>query len=76
MSTKDGTSLDKLRRSRVRTFLGNDAPLRRAASRPRIVIVDDHPITLAGLNYLLAADCTVLARCADAHDALRCVRIY
>jgi len=49
---------------------------RSVASRPPIVIVDDHPITLAGLNYLLAADFTVLARCADAHEAVRCVRIY
>jgi two-component system, NarL family, nitrate/nitrite response regulator NarL len=39
-------------------------------------VVDDHPITLAGLNFLLAADFTVLARCADAHEALRAVRIY
>src|SRR5262245_17244389 len=62
MSTKDGPTLGMLRRARDRT--------------PRIVIVHDHPITLAGLNFLLAADCTVLARCADAHQALRCVRIY
>ena len=47
-----------------------------AAARARIIVVDDHPITLAGLNVLLAADFTVLARCADAHEALRCVRIY
>src|SRR4029450_13226077 len=51
--------------------------LRRARDRtPRIVIAVDHPIALAGLNLLLAADFTVLARCADAHEALRCVRIY
>ena len=54
----------------------NGAAGRSAASRPPIVIVDDHPITLAGLNFLLAADFTVLARCADAHEAVRCVRIY
>ena len=54
----------------------NGAAGRSAASRPPIVIVDDHPITLAGLNYLLAADFTVLARCADAHEAVRCVCIY
>src|SRR5215831_10679214 len=62
MSTKDDPTLGMLRRARDRA--------------PRIVIVDDHPITLAGLNFLLAADCTVLARCADAHEAVRCVRIY
>src|SRR5262245_61724026 len=32
--------------------------------------------TLVGLNVLLAAHFTVLARCAGAHEALRCVRIY
>src|SRR5262245_14504833 len=63
-------------RARHRAFVANGAGARRAAARPRIVVVDDHPITLAGLNFLLAADCTVLARCADAHQALRCVRIY
>ena len=65
-----------LRRSRDRAFVANGAAARRAASRPRIVIVDDHPITLAGLNFLLAADFTVLARCVDAQEALRSVRIY
>jgi len=54
----------------------NGAVRRSAASRIRIVVVDDHPITLAGLNVLLAADCTVLARCGDAHEAWRAVRIY
>jgi two-component system nitrate/nitrite response regulator NarP len=68
--------LGMLRRSRDRAFVANGAAGRRTASRPRIVIVDDHPITLAGLNLLLAAHCTVLARCADAQEALRCVRIY
>src|SRR5215470_13100031 len=63
-------------RAHHRAFVANGAGARRASSRPRIVIVDDHPITLAGLNFVLAADCTVLARCADAHHALRCVRIY
>ena len=76
MSTKDDPTLGMLRRSRERALVANGAALRRAASRPRIVIVDDHPITLAGLNFVLAADCTVLARCADAHEALRSVRIY
>jgi len=76
MSTKDEPAFGMLRRSRDRALVANGAAARRPASRPRIVIVDDHPITLAGLNFLLAADCTVLARCADAHQALRCVRIY
>jgi DNA-binding NarL/FixJ family response regulator len=64
-----------MRRSRD-PAVANGAAARRAPARPRIVIVDDHPITLAGLDFLLAADCTVLARCVDAHQALRCVRIY
>ena len=54
----------------------NGAARRSAASRIRIVVVDDHPITLAGLNVLLAADCTVMARCGDAREAWRAVRIY
>ena len=74
-STKDAPTLGMLRRSRDRAFVANGTAVRRAAARPRIVIVDDHPITLAGLNFLLAADCTVLAQCVDAHEALRCVRI-
>lgn len=65
-----------LRRSRARAIVGNGAARRNAASRTRIVVVDDHPITLAGLNFLLAADFTVLARCAHAHEALRAVRVY
>jgi two-component system, NarL family, nitrate/nitrite response regulator NarL len=76
MSTKDDPTLRMLRRSGDRAFVADGAAVRRVASRPRLVIVDDHPITLAGLNFLLAADCTVLARCADAHEAVRCVRIY
>src|SRR5262245_29314556 len=75
-STQDDPALSMLRRSRERALVANGAAARRAPSRPRIVIADDHPITLAGLDFLLAADCTVLARCADAHQALRCVRIY
>ena len=75
MSTKDDPTLGMLSRSRDRAFVANGAAARRAAARPRIVIVDDHPITLAGLDFLLAADFTVLARCADAHEVLRCVPI-
>ena len=56
--------------------IANGPARRGAAARARIIVVDDHPIMLAGLNVLLAADFTVLARCADAHEALRAVRIY
>jgi DNA-binding NarL/FixJ family response regulator len=47
-------------------------------SRISIVIADDHPITLAGLDALLAreTDFIVLARCADAHEAVRAVSAY
>src|SRR5262245_18266906 len=76
MSTKDDPALGMLRRSCERALVANGAAARRAPARPRIVIVDDHPITLAGLAFLLAADRAVLARCADVHQALRCVRIY
>jgi len=40
--------------------------------------VDDHPITLAGLHTLLSGerDFTVVARCADAYDAVKAVRTY
>jgi DNA-binding NarL/FixJ family response regulator len=43
----------------------------------RIVVVDDHPIALMGLRALLSAerDVTVVASCADGHDAIRAVRI-
>ena len=70
------STLPELHRSRDRAIVANGAARRSAASRTRIVVVDDHPITLAGLNFLLAADFTVLARCADAHEALQAVRIY
>ncbi len=47
-------------------------------SRISIVIADDHPITLAGLDALLARepDFVVLARCAGAHEAVRAVSAY
>src|SRR5262245_29254250 len=70
------SSLPELPRSRDRAFVANGAARRSATSRPRVVVVDDHPIALAGLNFLLAADFTVLARCADAQEALRAVRAY
>jgi DNA-binding NarL/FixJ family response regulator len=51
---------------------------RRASSRIRIVIADDHPITLAGLQLLLSGerDVTVVARCADGHAAVRALQSY
>ena len=47
-------------------------------SRISIVIADDHPITLAGLDALLTRepDFIVLARCADSHEAVRAVSAY
>jgi two-component system nitrate/nitrite response regulator NarP len=50
----------------------------RAQSRIRIVIADDHPITLAGLQSLLSGerDVNVVARCADGHAALRAVQSF
>jgi len=44
----------------------------------RIVVVDDHPITLTGLRSLLSneRDFTVVAGCGDAQEALRAVRMY
>jgi DNA-binding NarL/FixJ family response regulator len=42
------------------------------------VIVDDHPITLAGLQSLLSGerDFTVVARCVEGPDAVRAVLSY
>jgi DNA-binding NarL/FixJ family response regulator len=47
-------------------------------SRISIVIADDYPITLAGLDALFAreADFVVLARCADAYETVRAVSAY
>jgi two-component system nitrate/nitrite response regulator NarL len=44
----------------------------------RIVVVDDHPITLAGLHSLLSGerDFSVVARCVDPHEAVKAVRTY
>jgi two-component system, NarL family, nitrate/nitrite response regulator NarL len=52
--------------------------LRRATSRMRIVIVDDHPIALAGLEALLSGerDLGVMARCVDGYDAVRAVAAH
>jgi DNA-binding NarL/FixJ family response regulator len=55
------------------------AGLRRLnGSRISIVIADDHPITLAGLDALFARepDLVVLARCAEAFEVVRTVSAY
>ena len=51
---------------------------RRTQSRIRIVIADDHPITLAGLQLLLSGerDVSIVARCADGHAAMRAVQAH
>jgi DNA-binding NarL/FixJ family response regulator len=56
----------------------NGSTRRAQSSRVRILVVDDHPITLAGLNSLLSGerDFSVVARCVDAYDAVRAVRTY
>jgi two-component system nitrate/nitrite response regulator NarP len=48
------------------------------SSRIRIVVVDDHPITLAGLDSLLSGerDLSIVARCVDGHDAVRAVETH
>lgn len=44
----------------------------------RLVLADDHPIVLDGLDQLfrLEPDFTVLARCRDGEETLRAVRLY
>jgi two-component system, NarL family, nitrate/nitrite response regulator NarL len=51
---------------------------RRTQSRVRTVIVDDHPIALAGLDALLSGerDMTVVARCVDGYEAVRAVAAH
>ena len=46
--------------------------------RIRLVLVDDHPIVLRGLQQLLAQsdDCEVVASCADADSGFAAVRRY
>jgi DNA-binding NarL/FixJ family response regulator len=63
---------------RPATSLGAGSRKLNGGSRISIVIADDHPITLAGLDALLAreTDFLVLARCADAHEAVRAVSAY
>lgn len=54
-------------------------PSRRpAASRIRVVVVDDHPITLTGLQSLLSneRDLAVVAGCIDGQEALRAVHAH
>jgi two-component system nitrate/nitrite response regulator NarL len=56
----------------------NGSTRRPQSSRIRIALVDDHPITLAGLHSLLSGerDFTVVARCVDGYDAVRAIRTY
>jgi DNA-binding NarL/FixJ family response regulator len=56
----------------------NGSSRRLQTSRLRIVVVDDHPITLAGLDALLSGerDFTVVARCADGYAAVRSVSLH
>jgi DNA-binding NarL/FixJ family response regulator len=62
----------------ARHVSASNGAARRAPSRIRIVIADDHPITLAGLHLLLSGerDVAVVARCADGHAAVRAVQTY
>jgi DNA-binding NarL/FixJ family response regulator len=47
-------------------------------SRISIIIADDHPITLAGLDSLFSreTDFNVLARCSNPHEAVKAVNTY
>jgi DNA-binding NarL/FixJ family response regulator len=75
------STLSPLRRPAERhrdTAVANGSARRTQSARMRIVVVDDHPITLAGLHSLLSGerDLNVVARCVDAYDAVRAVRTY
>jgi two-component system, NarL family, nitrate/nitrite response regulator NarL len=75
------STLSPLRRpgERLRESGASNGSMRRAPSaRIRIVVVDDHPITLAGLHSLLSGerDFSIVARCADGYDAVRAVQTY
>jgi two-component system nitrate/nitrite response regulator NarL len=73
------STLSTFRRSGERHSAGGNGSARRSqSSRVRIVVVDDHPITLAGLHSLLSGerDFTVVARCVDGHEAVRALRMY
>jgi two-component system, NarL family, nitrate/nitrite response regulator NarL len=51
---------------------------RRHAARIRIVVVDDHPITLAGLHALLSGehDLAVVARCGNGPEAVEAATLH
>jgi two-component system, NarL family, nitrate/nitrite response regulator NarL len=51
---------------------------RHVPARIRIVVVDDHPIALAGLDTLLSGerDLAVVARCVDGYEAVRAVAAH
>jgi DNA-binding NarL/FixJ family response regulator len=72
------STLRRIPRSAARNGLA--APLGGPSRRPRIrvVVVDDHPITLTGLQSLLSKerDFTVVAGCLDGQEALRAVQAH
>ena len=53
-------------------------PGHRPQARIRIVVADDHPITLTGFESLLSKerDLAVVASCSDGHEALRAAHMY
>src|SRR5262245_46022624 len=72
--------LNALRRpgEHLRPSSAMNGTARRPLTRIRIVIVDDHPIALAGLEALLSGerDMGVVARCVDGYDAVRAVAAH
>jgi two-component system, NarL family, nitrate/nitrite response regulator NarL len=56
----------------------NGSSRRPSASRIRVVVVDDHPITLTGLQSLLSSerDLTLVSACIGGSDALAAVRTH
>jgi DNA-binding NarL/FixJ family response regulator len=56
----------------------NGEARRTNGTRISIVIADDHPITLAGLDSLFSreTDFSVLARCSDPYEAIKAVTTY
>jgi DNA-binding NarL/FixJ family response regulator len=73
------STLNAFRRNGNQRHAGaSNGAARRAQSRIRIVIADDHPITLAGLQLLLSGerDVAIVARCADGHAAVRAVQTF
>lgn len=63
---------------RLRQAATVNGTTRRPQARLRIVIVDDHPIALAGLEALLSGerDLGVVARCVDGYEAVRAVSAH